>query len=919
MKKYIIPTRCSNYLIVFFAALVLSAFLPRYSFGQIPGNITESEIQEELNARGLEEEEVRQALIENGYDPDNLAELSPEDQAKVLLIIEELQKNAEEIGEPNEEESEINPEIEEQSEPLELEEDLSKPDTIPADEVQTEIKEISRYGQSLFDNKLIKVYQNSKSIKAPDYYVLGSGDEVAVSIYGRSQIDKNYRINESGYISINSGNVRVYLAGLSMAAARKKLFRAFRSYYSFSEGEFETTLSYSRTIQVSVYGDVENPGPLTVPAINTAFSVLAAANGPTDLGSLRNIKLLRKDGSTAILDLYAYMANPEVQKDFYLNDGDMIHVPTAQRLITLTGAIKKEFIYEVLPSEGLIDLINMAGGLSNNAFKKSMQITRFLDNELAVIDAPYAELLSNNSFFALVDGDIINVGEIDENLKNFVEVVGEVEDGRKFQLLEGMRLLDLINKAGLTPQSKTDEILIQRKLPDNRTSYLTVNLDNILSSSDNSENILLRKQDKVTIWAKSRFVDQASFSIEGAVRIPGEFPFDASNSITVKDAITLAGGLRRDAFTFAHLERKDDLRQNETSYIVVNIEDLFNNPDTDQDVVLRPFDKLHVHSYDVFNEESTIKVSGAVNDPGQYLYGEKMTIRQALILAKGLKLGAALNRIEVSRVIIKDNLPTKTVIAILEIDRDYNVIGGDDSEFNLDPYDAIFVRYVPEFELQKFVTILGEVKFPGDYPILDDNEKISSIVQRAGSPTNEAFLEGARFYRTQDDLGHVVIKLDEIMKNNGSRFNFSVKDGDTLTIPKQKDFVTIIGATRVGEVLSDNSIGAKNEINVPFHKGKNAKFYIDEYAGGIDKERGLSSKVFVEHANGKINKSKKRLFGQKYPEVKKGSTIVVGYKPPKTNEDDEEKEPVDWTKILSDSVAQAVSVLTLILLVQRAN
>jgi len=138
-----------------------------------------------------------------------------------------------------------------------------------------------------------------------------------------------------------------------------------------------------------------------------------------------------------------------------------------------------------------------------------------------------------------------------------------------------------------------------------------------------------------------------------------------------------------------------------------------------------------------------------------------------------------------------------------------------------------------------------------------------------------------------------------------------------ISIPKRKDFVTIKGATRAKEVLADKIVGRDSTVRVAFHPGKDANWYIDYYAGGIS-EQGQRNRVFVEHPNGEIKQTRRFLFWYKYPEVRKGSIIKVGIEPPKKLED-QQKEEVNWTKILGDSVAQVTSILTLILLVQRLD
>ena len=890
---------------------------------QVSG-VTEAQVQRELEKRGLNEEEVRAELVANGYDPDNLENLSPVEIADLERIIVELEKRKKENFQESESTKSAKSDMGEGETTLK---DLDKleviQDTIVEDveeefDFEEELAAAKIYGQEIFRNKTIKVYRQSEEIKAPEYYVLGAGDEIGISIWGRSSMDNEYTISKDGYIKILNGKQRILLKGLTLTQAREKLYKVFDIYFEFEEGQFEITLNYSRTIQITVYGDVLNPGPITIPALNTAFSALVAVNGPSDIGSVRNIKLIKNSGETKIIDVYEYMNDPSVAKNYYLEDADIIVVPVVEKVVTLGGAVNRPFKYELKKGEHLKELLEYAGGLKENAFTKTIQVRRYEGDRMDILDIPYSELLSKNSNFNLKNGDFIFVKSISTEIENYVTINGEVVDNGKFQRYDGMRVLDLIDIAGLTPRSKTDKAFLVRRNTDQSATYVRLNIDEIMSDKTSVTNLLLNDGDNLTIWAKSRFSDNMTVNIDGAVRSPGEFSFDSGQTTRVSDVIALAGGLRRDASAKAIIQRIDPLKNKSTVYDRVDLVEIMNNENSPRNVVLKAFDKIFVYSENDFLQTTYIEVQGAVNAPGEFVFGENMNLKDALLLAGGFKFGAALNKVEISRIVFEGNKPTKTIIATLEVDKDFNIIKSDNANFEMQPFDAVIVRYVPDFEFQKFVYLAGEVVYPGSYPIISSNEKISSIISRAGGLSEEGFAEGATLFRKKDDVGNVVIKMEEIMNDKNSRFNFIVQAGDSISIPKKKEFVTIVGATRVSEVISTDAIGDGNEINVPFHPGKRADFYINEYAGGIADD-GNKNAVFVEHANGQIKKTKNNIIFKRYPEVKKGSIIKVGYKPVDVLKAKQEKEPIDWGRVLADSVAQATTVLTLVLLVQRLD
>ena len=201
---------------------------------------------------------------------------------------------------------------------------------------------------------------------------------------------------------------------------------------------------------------------------------------------------------------------------------------------------------------------------------------------------------------------------------------------------------------------------------------------------------------------------------------------------------------------------------------------------------------------------------------------------------------------------------------------------------------------------------------------MSDNTKLATVIREAGGVTNEAFLKGATLARSMDNIGYVIIDLENAIKDPKSFENIILQEGDDIFIPKISNIVTITGATKAFELYPEKIVG-QNKIQIPYRKGKSAKYYIDEYAGGLSKDAS-SSKISVIDASGKVTKAKGFLFFKSYPEVGPGSEIKVGYKDVKIKEEkDEKEEDVKWGDILANSIAQATAILSLILLIQNVN
>jgi len=196
---------------------------------------SEEEARAELAKRGISEEEVIEAMARDGIlltDINNIQDLSPQELQSLQTIIRELETQQKAVE---------NTEIRSTSKPNSMPDMSAVIDSLPIDSVMLsnlpEEREVKQriYGQDIFTNGSIEVFQNSSDIKLPDNYILGVGDELSVSIFGRSQFEEKYEIRSDGYIRILDGNRRLLLKGSTLASAKDKLFKAFSNYYSFNK------------------------------------------------------------------------------------------------------------------------------------------------------------------------------------------------------------------------------------------------------------------------------------------------------------------------------------------------------------------------------------------------------------------------------------------------------------------------------------------------------------------------------------------------------------------------------------------------------------------------------------------------------------------------------------------------------------
>ncbi len=868
----------------------------------------EAQAQEELKELGHDEDEVKRRMLEKGIDLDNVNTEDPlqvlEAEKTLKVVIAELE--AEKLLKNEKLIDTIVPLLD--VEKISIEEN-TKPEKVPEKEAEKITPKSNIFGQHIFQNKNLSYFQSSAELNVPDTYVLGVGDKIAVSIWGRSQLNEIHEISSDGSIAL-SNRVRVNLRGLNVLEAKRKLEKTYSNYYRFNKGEFAVDVSQTRNININIVGEVLNYGSFNLSATNNIFNALILAGGPTKIGSVRNISLIRPGEDVRKIDLYDYLLNENKPLDLYLMENDIINVPVANRLIEITGAVRRPFIYELKKGENLKEIISFSGGLKSNAIKRNITIKRFINDIEIIQNVNLEELLSSSKNFTLLDGDKITVNSVPKEYENFVNISGAVDVEGNYAISDNTQLIEVLKRVQIQSNALTSLAYIKRKEKDKKNStYIFINIDNVISNPQDKDNIILQPGDEIVIYSQARYVDEEFFSVEGAVREPSEFILDNNGKISVDQAIYLAGGLRKDATDFAYIKRRDT--NNAIEYIRIDLNNAQDRP------ILKSNDILHIYSSIDYTDESFVSIGGAVRQPGQFQYDESLRLKDLITLSGGLKMESAPYRIDIYRLNFDDKNKSKTLAATVAIDKDFSLFGQD--EFLLNPFDQVYVRNAPEFEFQRTVQLEGEIKFQGPYALLKDNERVSSIIERAGGPTKEAFLEGATLFRVDNNMGYVILNLNEALSNKNSNQNILLKAGDIISIPKNKDLVTILGESRVSELYSEE-ITNQGKINVAFHKNKNAKFYIDEYAGGVGKN-GKKDLITVTYPSGEVKRATRFLFWHKYPEVKPGSIIRIGKKPikPKDLQSDGTEEKTDWSKVVADSIGQATAILSLILLLQRVD
>ena len=871
----------------------------------------------ELSKRGLEENEVRARLMEEGIDVDSIPPTEyAAYQSRVMDVINKMQAEkaattaavtqaapsaaagteiiaaaASEAMTPNEfPQTTLGEAAAEEALERTLEENNVSP-TAGSD----------IYGHSLFTGKSMDVFRTTDGAQAPETYVLGEGDEVHISIFGGSQTEIHQRIGADGSIQ-PAGSTKIFLKGMTLAQGRKAIISKLAQHYSFRQDQIAVTITTARTLSVSIYGEVGVQGGFTLSALNTAFNALAAAGGPTAMGSIRNIQRSRA-GKTSTLDLYKYMKGEIKDVPYDLQNNDVLFVPVAKKIVRIEGAVKRAMRYELVEGETLKDLLEYAGGLQDNAYTEYAQIERRENGELRIIEFDLGKVVSGSQKVALAAGDIVRIKTADRPMENYVSISGDVYYGGSFDFQNNKSLKALIDRATPRYTARMDYVFVERTRPDETVEVLTVPFPGVNGNPD----FQLQERDAVRVLEQASYRDTGTISVSGQVRSPFSRDFGLNDRMTVGQAVEYAGGLRPTVYPVAYIFRTDLTNPVKKEYIPISLE-------KDGETLLQPGDELRIYDNSTYTNIGELRVSGAVKNTVNISYDPSVSLHDLLSMAGGFTVGASYEMVQVFRMNISQKDEVRFDTVVVPVDENYNPV---DPSFKLQPYDHVVVRMTPNFTHGRTVEINGRVKFPGVYVIEDNRTLLSDIIKMAGGLLDDASPYSTLF-RTFNGRGNISVNLKDVKKHLGNNaFDPIVMDGDVVNVLRMENTVTIreLGTRMAQYVPADFSSTQKTLV---YQGGRSAKWYIDNFAGGLVRTADRRS-LTVTLPNYQTVGTKRFLGIRIYPKVEPGSTVTVTIDQEKKEKIEKPKEKVDWERLASSTLSSLTSITSMILLIERLN
>ena len=480
-----------------------------------------------------------------------------------------------------------------------------------------------RFGSNFFENKNISEVPQL-FIATPSDYRLGPGDELIINLYGASENSYSVQISRNGTVKFDR-IAPIYLSGLSIASAKTRLKNRLSKLYAglvssdeLSKVDIDVSLQKARSVVINITGQVTAPGTYTISGFSSVLNALFAAGGPNDIGTFRNIKLIRNGMVNKTIDLYDYFVNG-IYPSVYMRDQDVILVEAYNKQVNVISGFKTNGLFELKEDENLNDVLNFSGGLLSDSYKEKLFINRINSYSRSIVEISNEKFSNSN----LVDGDIINAKTISTLIENSVSISGSVYLPGTFDLSAISTVNDLIEAAnGLNP-SAINKGFLYRSEKGIEDEIIDLNL---LDRQD--LNINLKDQDRIVVLSREDLIDLNSFKTAGYFNSPGTFTL--KEGMTITNAIILSGGFKNVANRNLVILSRNQTSDNGTD-LIRNMEFSFDeNYKTDNDILLEKNDIVTVRMIPFLRDSESFLISGEVNSPGEYpIYKQNFNLKDA--------------------------------------------------------------------------------------------------------------------------------------------------------------------------------------------------------------------------------------------------------------------------------------------------
>ncbi|MFN8577375.1 MAG: SLBB domain-containing protein [Candidatus Sericytochromatia bacterium] len=785
-------------------------------------------------------------------------------------------------------------------------------------------------GQTIQENQALKPFGYeifnqdstviSSTLDAPvgNDYIIGAGDSLEINIWGGVNTSLDVTVDKEGKIVLPEvGTFTV--SGRSFGVLKEQIKQKLGEI--FNNVSVDVSLTKLRKFKIYVVGEAKNPGAYEISSVNTLFNVLFMAGGPSDIGSLRNISIIRNNKTIKKVDLYDFILKGDKSADVKLENGDTVYFNLKSKTVGIQGLVNRPAIYELKNEKNLADILNLSGGALATSYLKNVQVKRVEANKEMVIlnvDLTSKSKLSN---LTLKDKDLISIFPILNVNNQTVYLNGHVFRPGTYQYKNKMKLSEIIKSySDLLPEPYTEYAqIIRLQKPDLKPFTIMFNLNDIIA---HKKDIELQPFDTVMIYSKWDFTRVPEIEVTGEIFKPGKYKIVKGTRLL--DILSLSGGVTKNTYLDrVEIIRKDDVYGNKKN-ISISLKNALSG-DENNNIEIKDEDLIIFHSNNDISQSKTVEIAGQITKAGSYPLGKGMRVKDLLNLGGSFNKSAYTREAEIIRY-INDGAEVK--FKTINIDLQKAIAGNTAHNILLQDMDRLLIKQIPNWEdIGLAIELKGQVRYPGVYAV-SPNDRLYDVIQRAGGFLNDAYLKGAIFNRKsvmelqkarldkliediessilveetqltdeeskklkQEELllreqrlnyrrqllqklrssqatGRMIIDLySQNFKNTDN--NVKISAGDSLFIPKRPDFVSV-----QGEVY--------NQTAIVFKPGKTLGYYLSQ-AGGITHD-GDNSRINLVRVNGSVLSSEDKWFYDIKDEIiEPGDTILVPQLPSKTD------------------------------------
>ncbi len=759
----------------------------------------------------------------------------------------------------------------------------------------------------------------------------------------------------------------VLVSGLSFQEVKENLKNKFEKQIFGTRAAI--TIGEIRTINIMIVGDVVKPGRYTISGLTNLMNALLVSGGVKRTGSLRNIQLKRNGKVISHFDLYDVLLHGNTRSDTKLAHGDVIFVPAIGQTVGVGGDVQRPAIYEFKGQATFSEIIKLAGGLLPTASLESSHIERIKNGQYHTLIS-LSEVTKNTQNIRIKSGDLIRIFPVKDLIDDVILLSGHATQPGGYQFKNNMRLSDILtSSAQLQHNADTQFAILRRELrQQRRIESRYIDLQKVLKKPGSKADLKLKRRDEIILFdlsenrekRVSRLVHDLRiqstaeyppmvFSIKGYVRNTGTFPLQYAARLL--DILKVAGGIQAGTDLAYVLIARKKYPDNKLEVFSLDLKKSKKYPSSEWNPIIHPEDIIYIFNSKInraklieshiqqLQQETpygsvtpVVSIDGKINHKGNYPLEPGMRVSQLIKAAGGLNESSYGISAELTRYKVIDGQHQITEHQYVDLDKLLN--SNTQSNIILQAHDHLTIHKKPQWQDKKFVELLGQVRFPGKYPV-DSNETLCSVLQRAGGLTNKAYPFGSVFTRVsvqkkqQKSLDRVQGEFDDLLvklhlspsANNNEKMPADEAMYEINSVIKQLKTAKASGRMTIdmdkirlcdeeADILLENG----DQLNVPelayemsvfgevyhstthvYNKNYGSQDYID-LSGGATKLAN-NAHAYVIQANGEVLSVRKdSWFGTwKNIELKPGASIYV---PIEIDRSNRRESLQSWTQII---------------------